>query len=1236
MSKLSYFESITNFGKFNFDFIPKGKSNLILKSTNKNYINYQFCKCSNADINFELKIVDGNITTNEKQKIYDNIFLQRKIDKEQSLINYFESKDEFLFLYDFTYYNFDNSYELRRFGNYGIKYLNAINKNIIHIEFTPVYSSFSEYYIIIAKKDKLNNLYTFSNLCYLTKLIMNNSEKICTKKVYSYNEGLITVEIDINKIIQNEDDEYIINIISNNLAFFNHLDIYNPVIYNEKYEKENPIKLKFFDKIIFNPEKDYFVYDHLVDEKLVIYIDIDLNKYGKIFVTSTGNNGIIKKYGFYRITLQEINFEKKGRYFLEFINIEDLEEENNLINIYFYPFNILIEEIDLTKYKYSGCFINDKLPTYNNGYLAYYKVNNLKEDKQVYFTFGNYLDFYNYSPFIICRNTNDNCRNNIFSYNFLKGKEYTIYITLNDNLPKAIINFCFFPIFQKSIQNMAQEGYFIIDSPKILIIDKNKEFCFDIFNIKIYFISSQEIFNKEQILPEVEHSFINNIDTYSFCLEKNTKYEKIILIPEENNKISQIYITSKRFEVSYPIEIKSGENALIMLDKIYNDQYKIKSLEYYFQTFSSPVKNMRFISLDKFSKNENYLFNHFGKKFLYIEKNDIDVNIDKKIYEPKYAYFTILNEETSEYFRKFIESKNIYINKRINTDQILINDFINLYIDKFDTKYNLYIKKYYGEIQIYESKYDLNDLTNIDVLTKPINNLKKKKIIFNRLIQLNKNQLITGYLSTNSLLDIYLEKDNDNKDIYLPDFKNRKYLKKGIEYHIHFRLNHLIKLEPQFNAEIIIYNENIKIILNSKNQTGILMGKNFRMKANNNVMVYFYPKTQKFQKRLNPKKGEIIEIKHKTKFMIRYSIDFRFEGYEPPNMLYNYYEQELYIENIYDKLEIKLAQGEYLYIYYDEEREDIFEINYIKNDILFSSYKFNFYLIKKNLTNIKYIIPYLNRKKTRVQIKHCKSLLPYKLKIVFDEWSNSINEYSGEFINLNYDFHHHHRFVKILFEPDNDFILSYSFKDEKDEYIEIKKEWEKNRIKNDNLTINYIKIINENKININFNPNYKNSLTKYIIMITPEENNNTYENMKDFCFVTELINQKEGNFITEEIYDIGENDFIEIDIDMTKFKYENKIFFINIISQELRFEKELSFYEPKSFRISKNMVANEGKNIIIIFGFSLFLIVGILYFRKSNRKIINKNRKMNKIKMNEESLGIELNDSNEFINNKRN
>ena len=112
--------------------------------------------------------------------------------------------------------------------NYGIKFVNINNKkNIISIGFTPVHLSFSEYFIIIAKKNEFNNLYSFSNPCFLINLINNHPNGICIKKVYHDNTNLIIEEIDITNIKQNdENDEYIINIISNDLYIFHRLDIY--------------------------------------------------------------------------------------------------------------------------------------------------------------------------------------------------------------------------------------------------------------------------------------------------------------------------------------------------------------------------------------------------------------------------------------------------------------------------------------------------------------------------------------------------------------------------------------------------------------------------------------------------------------------------------------------------------------------------------------------------------------------------------------------------------------------------------------------------------------------------------------------------------------------------------------------------------------------------------------------------------------------------------------------------
>ena len=99
--------------------------------------------------------------------------------------------------------------------------------------------------------------------------------------------------------------------------------------------------------------------------------------------------------------------------------------------------------------------------------------------------------------------------------------------------------------------------------------------------------------------------------------------------------------------------------------------------------------------------------NNYKVKYLYVDKSDKDIIINKTIYDPKYLFFTILNDETLDNFKSFLKENNIYINSRINTDNIKMYDFINIYIDKLNEKYNLYIKKYYGQIQLYESQYEL-------------------------------------------------------------------------------------------------------------------------------------------------------------------------------------------------------------------------------------------------------------------------------------------------------------------------------------------------------------------------------------------------------------------------------------------------------------------------------------------------------------------------------------------------
>ena len=332
----------------------------------------------------------------------------------------------------------------------------------------------------------------------------------------------------------------------------------------------------------------------------------------------------------------------------------------------------------------------------------------------------------------------------------------------------------------------------------------------------------------------------------------------------------------------------------------------------------------------------------------------------------------------------------------------------------------------------------------------------------------------------------------------------------------------------------------------------------------------------------------------------------------------------LYIENPYDKLETELEQGEYLYLYYSFYFQDIFEIKYLNNMYITSKFNYNLNLIQvNNISERNLIIPDMNKKKIKFQINQCNPSSSnnskfYFLYLVLTEYKDF--QYINENNKINKYF---------PYEAGDDFILSYSYIDIKDDFISKNKQWENDRIKYGDLIINNIKIINQTEVNINFNVNYKNSLTKYIIIITPEEDNNTFENLKNFCFLAELINSKEKNFIAEVIYDIGENDSIEINIDINEYISEKKNFVVNIISQELRYEKALNFYEPKIYYLRTIK-----RYILFIILLCLFFIF-IWYFYKNPFKNIKKVRGHKKVTY-EENFGLELNDQNDFHVDKNN
>ena len=385
-----------------------------------------------------------------------------------------------------------------------------------------------------------------------------------------------------------------------------------------------------------------------------------------------------------------------------------------------------------------------------------------------------------------------------------------------------------------------------------------------------------------------------------------------------------------------------------------------------------------------------------------------------------------------------------------------------------------------------------------------------------------------------------------------------------------------------------------------------------------------------------PKKGEIVEILYGYPNLEYYAIDFGFDGYEPPNIHYHCGSKKYY-ENVYEKLDINLTEGEYLYIYYDALREDCIKINYINDSIISSDYKYNLFHLKQNETK-KFILSNKIDKSIKFKIKQYKTNANSLFDLKIND-GDSNKKFYKEIIEIYYIYRLSLGHIyKLSFESQNDLILSYSYEDQKDESLSFRyyiNEWAEGRKVYKNLLINDIKIINNNLIKINFNPNYKDSLTKYIIIISPEETNNEINNINNELYLIDLINnkEKEKEFIIEEYYDIGENDFIEAIIDITKLKNKYKKFIVNIISQEIRFSKDFNFYKSKNFELKNNYI----KNICLIIGVVLFLIFVYVFvykhIKKTHKKINLKKEKFNKFATDFE-FGTELNDSKEFLVNK--
>ena len=547
-----------------------------------------------------------------------------------------------------------------------------------------------------------------------------------------------------------------------------------------------------------------------------------------------------------------------------------------------------------------------------------------------------------------------------------------------------------------------------------------------------------------------------------------------------------------------------------------------------------------------------------------------------------------MNNEYGININNYTKLPQVYL--RVSSYHLGIIDFFNFYLSQLHIKINVYIRQLYGGTDLYECDGDGDgyDIKNLDSFANPISNVKcKNKIsLFNRLFNLEGTKFLAGYIAPDSYFDIYAEINDNTSDVInlFPIYGNSicsrntaKYLKKGVKYKINFDLDHMIKLEPGFDAKIRITNELVNriIIINPQNPTSPISGTGYTIESNNDAMIYFIEKLpdgyNQMEIDINRSAGKIIEIIYKEK-RGSYIIDLGFEKYCPSNSpLFEDIEGIYsYLDNIYDKINGKLVNGEKLYIY-SKNFEHIQEIHYTGKNLNNKNNNFNIFLIPKNDEKNSLVVKTRNKGYNKIifDLFFCERDTILQINIL--HWDKNYNIYKTITNNnftedvREYKVDKNSDDYKMLFETDQPVVFTYSYIDSIDEIYEGNDDYKKEREVIRNPKIEEIVRKNGNEIKIKFKPNYKHSSTRYIILIAQKNSENTIEKFKDPCFVTGLLNQRPNGVKVEAIYDGGIDDSINAEVDISDILNEKDSYLMSIISQELRYSKKIHFYTPKEF-----------------------------------------------------------------------
>ena len=755
--------------------------------------------------------------------------------------------------------------------------------------------------------------------------------------------------------------------------------------------------------------------------------------------------------------------------------------------------------------------------------------------------------------------------------------------------------YAFFPISSNIIQNI-DEGIYSFEEPKIFmtpIDEKSRKIYTESKYFKYYAQTSENISQNLTLLSELKFKNCEEelIETSS------GNYTLFILIPLGfKNKTK--FISSSELDEEYKEEyiIHAGKSKIIYITEVdfnfmYNPVYIFTSNKKLYLSYSDDTEGTDLIIINS------------GGFPIYAPKSDEEYKVKVTLYNSKYAFYGVINPYLFETYKSYARKAYlnggdlnllvdnyldlIQMNLRVNSNYLPWQEFYNFYLKDLNIKINAYIRKIYGNSELYECSADSVDFKNLTFLTAPITECKNKKSVFNRVLNLDGTKILSGYIGYQSYFDIYVEIDNDNKIIdnnnigsfLLPFLKGNtaKFLKKDVEYTISFSLNHIIKLDPVSPAEVTIKNKDNTYTLNSNTLYKEINGDGFTIKSNKDAMVYFLGRFTGTQIKIENKPGKVIRIsnlKDKDDFVI----DFGFNGFNPSCLNDGMSLREngtLYLDNLYELSSTKLIEGEDLYIYFfDELREDEKpKIEYIGYNINNKNNEFNIFYVDRNNDNTE-------ENQNLLIVNNYDSLFSLYGSVIFCQKDTSIEMlYQGYEGEMKYEFNNYNNETynltifqllsldnKFRFKSNESFVFSYSIFEKADKYFNYSKQDSGREIMN-NLTIIGVNSKNkDNMINIEFLPTYKNSLARYIIILAKKNEKNTIENFNNLCFIAKLLKDKPQDVIINSLYNPGKTDSIFAEIDIANIEDEKGEYIMNIISQELRYDKKTLFYSALQFK----------------------------------------------------------------------